>query len=484
MGTDLQEEHGACAGFGFVGQDADGAVGMKAVDDARACTDTDAEALRADGDAAIGANFERGAHTPDVGPPSAARHWSQDGALFALGGPRGGVGGAAQFAMDFVGVAVAAQVRQEDIGGGGRGDGVGGEEGGQAALPVLMLAFDFALGLGCERVAQRDAVEVERGSELGQSVGPLRKEQAVTIDVEFERQPVFGKGGGEEVEVSEQIVVVINGGPGANARAVIQQIEERIIFPVAGEPAVGRGIQLPERADLQALPAAQRSGRARRWQGMSQVLGDGPAAHGGGIEAEAQATMHFGGGAAIGRGRFGGEQLAQECRDAVGPVRGVVAARSSRRPAVFVVAGNGAQIVAVEFVEASATEAEFICGRDGRDFVAPEGGENFADQRSAETVGELKIIFFMVARMTVPSGLGECRAPALRAFRRPPLRSGLLQARRAGSVRLCAHACPGLLAHCSPLLATRHSIFTGVAVSDVREQEIPAIVTPEGFQTH
>ena len=148
---------------------------------------------------------------------------------------------------------------------------------------------------------------------------------------------------------------------------------------------------------------------------MGQALRDGPAAHGGGVEEEAQAAMDFGGGAAIGRGRFGGEQLAQKRLGAVGPVRGVVAARGARRPAVFVVAGDSAQIVAVEFVEASATEAEFICGRDGRDFVATEGGEDFADQRSAKTVGELKIIFFMAARMAARCGLGECRAPALRA---------------------------------------------------------------------
>ena len=427
------------------------------MDDARAWTDDDAEPFRADRHAAIGADLEGGAQAPDVGPPGTTRHGAQRRAFFALRGLPGGVGRAAQFAMDFVGVAVAAQVRQEDVGGGGRGDGVGGEEGGQAALPVLMLAFDFALGLGSEGVTQRDAVEVAGGSELGQGVRPLRKEQAVTIDLEFERQAVFGESGGEEVQVSEQIVVVINGGPGADARAVVEQIQERIIFPVAGEPAMRRGIQLPERANLQALPAAHRSRRARHWQGMRQVLSDGPAAHGGRVEAEAQAAMHFGSGAAIGRGRAGREELAQKGFEATRPVLSVITARGTRRPAVFVVAGNGAQVVAVKFVEARAPKAEFSGGRDGRDFVAPEGGEHFADQRSAKPVGELQIIFFMGARMAVRGRLGECRAPALRAFRRPALRSGLLQARRAGSVRLCSHACPGLLAHCSPLLATRQA---------------------------
>ena len=144
----MQEEGGPFSGFGFVGQDADGAIGLEAVDDACARTHRDAEAFGADGHPAIGADFEVGAHAPDVRPPRAARHGTQDRAVLALGGARGGVGGAAQFAMDFVGVAVVAQVGQEGVGRGWGGDGFGGEEGGQAALPVLMLPFDFALGLG------------------------------------------------------------------------------------------------------------------------------------------------------------------------------------------------------------------------------------------------------------------------------------------------------------------------------------------------
>ena len=317
--------------------------------------------------------------------------------------------------VDFVGVAVAAQGGQERVGGVRGGDGFGGEEGGQTALPALVLAFDFALGLGRARVAQRDAVEEQRGPELGQGIGTLRKKQAVAIDVEFEWQAVLEEGGGEEVKVSEQIFAVIDGGSGADARTVIEQIQERIIFRVAGEPAMGRGVELPERADFQALPAAHRGGRARAGQGMSQVLGEGPTADGGGIDALAQTAQHFGSGAAIGRRRLGGEELAQERRGARRPVRGVVAARGAGRPAVLLVAGGSAQIIGVEFVEASATQTELRGGRDRRDCAVPEGGEHGADQRSAETVGELTRMFFIAARMAPRSKLGECRAPARRA---------------------------------------------------------------------
>jgi len=158
--------------------------------------------------------------------------------------------------MDFVGVAVTTQVRQERIGGGGRGDDFGGEERGQAALPVLVLALDLALGLGRARVAQGDAIEVQGGPELRQGVGALGKEKTVAVHIEFERQAVFGEGGGEEVKVSEQIFTVINGGTGADARTVIEEVQQRIMFFVAGEPAMGRGVELPEGANFEALPAA------------------------------------------------------------------------------------------------------------------------------------------------------------------------------------------------------------------------------------
>ena len=66
-------------------------------------------------------------------------------------------------------------------------------------------------------VAQGDAVEVEGGAELRQRVGVPGKEEAVAIHIELERQAVFGEGGGEEVEVSQEFFAMIDGGPGADA---------------------------------------------------------------------------------------------------------------------------------------------------------------------------------------------------------------------------------------------------------------------------
>jgi len=61
--------------------------------------------------------------------------------------------------------------------------------------------------------------------------------------------------------------------------------------------------------------------------------------------------------------------------------------------------GDGAQIIGIELVEAGAAQAEPVGGRAGGDVVAAEGGQDFADQRGSETMGELAIMFFIAARM-------------------------------------------------------------------------------------
>ena len=321
-----------------------------------------------------------------------------------------------------------------------------------------MLALDFAFGLRGAGVTEGDAVKVERRAELGEGVGILREEETVAIDVEFEGQAVFGEGVGQEVEVGQEVFAVVDRGAGAEAGAIIQQIEQRIVPFVAWEPAVRGGVELPERPDLEALPAAQGSRGAAGGFGVRETVGDGPAADGGGIELAAEAAMNFRGSEAVGGGRFGGEEFAQEGFDARRPLGGVIPAGGPGRPGVWLRAGRGAEILGVEFVEASAAEAELFRSSGGGKCASPEGREDFADPGSAEAVRELAIMFFMVPSMAERSAANQRGLPALRAFRRPPLRSGLLQTRRAGSVRLCSHTCSGLNAHCSPLLATQQLI--------------------------
>src|SRR6185312_17129301 len=104
--------------------------------------------------------------------------------------------------------------------------------------------------------------------------------------------------------------------------------------------------------------------------------------------------------------------------------------------------GGSPQIIGVKLVEARAPQVQLLSGVSGGQFITTKSGKDFTDQRSAQTVRELAIVFFITAKMCQSEANDQPPAPALRAFRRPPLRSGLLQARRAGE-------CSPLLAHLS-----------------------------------
>ena len=133
----------------------------------------------------------------------------------------GGIGGAPQFAMDFLGVAMTAQLGQQCVGGFRASDVFGSEQSGKPTLPVLVLPFDFTFGLGRAGVTQGDAVEVQGGSELSQRLGTLWEEKAMAIYMELERQTMFGESGGKKIQVGQQVFGVINLGAGADAGTVI-----------------------------------------------------------------------------------------------------------------------------------------------------------------------------------------------------------------------------------------------------------------------
>ena len=221
FGTDLEEDDRALLGFWFVSEDGDVAIGVLTMDDVGAGQGADAESFDPDRNSAVGADFDGRTHTPDKGPPRAAGGGAQDIIIFAQRPACGLIRGVSEFAVDFLGVAVAAECGQKPVGGFRIGDGFGGEESGQSALPVLVLPLNFSLGLRCAGVAQGDTVEVERGSELSERVRALGKEHTVAVDVQLQGEAVFGKGGGEEVQISEQIFPIVDGGSGADAGAVI-----------------------------------------------------------------------------------------------------------------------------------------------------------------------------------------------------------------------------------------------------------------------
>jgi len=166
--------------------------------------------LCADRDAPIGADFEGCPHAPHIIPPRATWRWTQGGALFLPGLVPSPLRGLTQFTMDFMFVTVRPQVIDMGIGDLDFGDFFAGEVGGQASLPVLMGAFDFAFGLGGGGIEETDVIELERPPQLGQGVGIVREKDAVIIDVDLERASVGQESGGQEVEVGEQEFALIN----------------------------------------------------------------------------------------------------------------------------------------------------------------------------------------------------------------------------------------------------------------------------------
>jgi hypothetical protein len=184
--TDFEEEGRFVGWVGFLSEDGEVAIGMEALNEARAGRGWDAQALSADGNASVRAHSDGGALAPDVGPPGTVGGFAQRHASLPFGQSGGGIGGAGEFAVDFVSVAMAAQLVQERVGLLGGGDALGSEEAGEAALPVKMLAFDLALGLGGAGIAEAHAVEVERGAQLSEGLGALREEETVAVDIEFE----------------------------------------------------------------------------------------------------------------------------------------------------------------------------------------------------------------------------------------------------------------------------------------------------------
>jgi hypothetical protein len=445
--------------FGFLSEDGDISVWMETVDDAGAGGYAGAQAIVTDGDATVGTDFQSGAAAPDVGPPWATRGRTQDRTVLLASFKGRGIGSAAQFAVDFLGVTMATQCGQEFIGGFWSGDIFGGEQSGEPPLPVLMLAFDFAFGLGSAGVTQGDAVEVQGCSKLSQCFRSLREEKAVAIDVKFEWQAMFKESGGKEVKVGEQVFGVIDLGARANAGAIVQQIQEWVVSFVARKPPVRSGIELPECADFEALPAPDGSGFTPRGCGMGQIVGQGPSANGGWVDLKIETAMNFRGCKAVGSRGTSREQFTHERFNARRPIGGMIATGMAGSPEVVLIFGSGPQVIGIKLVEPGAAQVQLLSGGRGGQLITTKSGKDFPDQRCAQTVRELAIMFFIVEKMC-QSGSNDQRAtPALRAFRRPPLRSGLLQARRAGGVRLCSHTCPGLNAHCSPLLATQQNSF-------------------------
>ena len=105
------------------------------------------------------------------------------------------------------------------------------------------------------------------------------------------------------------------------------------------EPAVGRGVELPEFADERALPASHRGQGFSGWDGMGEVVFNGPAADLGAVEFEGVQAEGLGSGKAVRTRGRAGQPLFEEFDDRLRPGRGMVATGSAGRPKGLLLTG-------------------------------------------------------------------------------------------------------------------------------------------------
>lgn len=289
-------------------------------------------------------------------------------------------------------------------------DVIGGQQWREAFLPVVVAAFDFAFGLRGGRVTQGDAVEVERGSELGVGVWGVGEEEGVVVHVEDQGQAVGLEGAGQEVEVGQEGFAFVEAGAGVVAGGVVEKVEQGLFGGVARQPGVRAGVVLPEGAEVAGLPAFDGFGRRLVAGVGGQLVFDGPASDTGAVGFEVEAAMEFAGGGAVGGRGLGGEEFGEQGGDGVGPSGAVVATGETGRPALGLALGTGAQVTGAQLVETADTDAQFGGDRCRRKVAATGLGEEVADQWRGDAVGELE--FFMARKMAGRGILRFETAPA------------------------------------------------------------------------
>ncbi len=168
-----------------------------------------------------------------------------------------------------------------------------GEIGWEAFLPELVFALDFAFGLGCGSIKKANVVELQCRAQLGESLWVLSEEDAVIIDIELEWSPVGQEGGGQEIQIGQEELPVIDFGADEEAAAIVEHVEHGEVNGAEGEPRVRRGIQLPEFANLGALPAPNGGFRFLGGGGVGIAVFDRPMADLVAVEFEGVEAQDF-----------------------------------------------------------------------------------------------------------------------------------------------------------------------------------------------
>jgi hypothetical protein len=311
----------------------------------------------------------------------------QTGAFFCEGFVPSGVGGQAGGAADVV-LVVPVQLGLEQLVGGWEvGDAFVGQERDEPFLKGVEAPFDFAFGLGVWGDAMGDAQGGEGALELGMGVeavgGGAMAEEGQAIGVERGGRAEFFDGSAQMAEVAPSGVAGDEGG-GDDFAGMIVGGENEGGIGVGGPPRMGRGIVLPEFADVGALPAASGFGAGRLWRNvlgevLLDVVGDGgPGA------VEVQTTGQFVGQEGEVERLAVGEDVGQEVVGRRRPRGVVIAAGGPECEAGFV-----GQPLMAQFIESGPADHQAFGGGGGIQLTGVEGCEDVLDVERRGAPGEL-----------------------------------------------------------------------------------------------
>lgn len=315
------------------------------------------------------------------------RHGQEPGAFFGEGFVPSGVGSQAGGAADVVLVVPVQLVLEELIGGLEVGDAFVGQERDEPFLKGVEAAFNFAFGGGVGRDAVGDPQGGEGALELGMGVeaigGGAMAEERQAVGVEGHGRAVLFDGSAQVAEVTPGGVAGDEGAGDDFAGVIVGGEDERGIN-VGRPPGMGRGIVLPEFADVGALPAAAGFGAGRlRGDVLGEVLLDVVGDRGAGA-VEVQTARQFVGQEGEVEGVAVREDVGQKIMSGLGPGRVVIAAGRFGREASLV----GEPLMA-QFIEAGASDQEAFGGGGGIELAGVEGFEDLLDVERRGAPSEL-----------------------------------------------------------------------------------------------
>ncbi len=297
------------------------------------------------------------------------------------GGVAGGKRGGADFAMEFTFVGVAEEVCEQEVCRLDGADGVSGEDGREAFLPVVVTAFDFAFRLRSWSEAEGDAVEPERLAELGKSIRRMSEKERVVIDVEGQRQAVEEENGGEKIEMGSERFGGVKASASVEAGGVVEDVEEHLFLRAIREEGVRSRIVLPEGTEIADLPATDRFCGLFKTGIRSEVVSDGPAADRSTVGLEIKAARQLAGDSAVGGRRRGTQQASGQSEDIRWPWGAMVATRRTRLPKVRATIGTSAEIIGAKLVNAGFTHAQLRSDIRRGQLARAEAFKQMADER-------------------------------------------------------------------------------------------------------